>query len=252
MSSYLCLQRRCFDYHPWPLHRAILEPCRHESCQSLAAYVSLSWVLLFAAYTRILLVDMTAHCCLCVRRGAAVQKSVDFLTSNPANPGFVGFSFTYSGDEGALSGLAGAEGLLSFDYDRRVQMAGGGKAAAGLRAGLSARVAARNASAAIGGGRSLASQKIDSESYVAWPLDRIDQPYRPLDGQYTYQQTGKGVRLYEVGAGLQLNHEEFTGRAVKGYDFVTPFGSADDSVECDPEDWFYGYDTFVRCCCLHY
>jgi hypothetical protein len=175
-----------------------------------------------------------------------VQSSFDFSSTAAADPGFVGFSFTFGGDEAALSALASATGLLSLDHDRRVQRASGRTTATSVSAEeLFARAAARNASAALHG-RSLARQHIGHDSFAGWPLDRIDQPYWELDGQYSYQQTGKNVRLYVLGGGMQLNHKEFTGRAVKGYDFVTPFGSADDTIECDPADSEYGYTTFVR------
>jgi hypothetical protein len=184
-----------------------------------------------------------------------VLKSFDFSTGLSTNPGFLGFLFTFSGDESALAAFAGASGLLSLEHDRQVI---GAKVSSARRAtSIEELAAARNASAAFRD-RSLASQKIDTESDVAWPLDRIDQPDWPLDGQYTYEETGKGVRLYVVGGGIQLNHDEFKRRnggtrAVKGYDFMTPFGSADEAIECDPVAYPYGFGftTLVRSNFMH-
>jgi subtilisin family serine protease len=51
----------------------------------------------------------------------------------------------------------------------------------------------------------------------SWGLDRIDERRRPLDGRYTYNNTGSGVRVYVIDSGIRLSHNEFGGRAVAGY-----------------------------------
>lgn len=59
-----------------------------------------------------------------------------------------------------------------------------------------------------------------SVSAALWGLDRIDQKARPLDSSYTNTRTGQGVTAYIVDTGLNVNHNEFTGRVGTGRDFV--------------------------------
>jgi len=62
----------------------------------------------------------------------------------------------------------------------------------------------------------------------SWGLDRIDQRARPLDNSYTYNQTGVGVDVYCIDTGIRTTHTDFGGRAVAGYDAITPGGTAND------------------------
>ena len=48
-------------------------------------------------------------------------------------------------------------------------------------------------------------QRLENET-TSWGIDRIDGK---LDDKYHYTYTGKGVRVYIVDSGIQVNHDEF-------------------------------------------
>lgn len=50
-----------------------------------------------------------------------------------------------------------------------------------------------------------------------WGLDRIDARNLPLNSQYNYQTTGRGVHAYVIDSGLNTNHSEFRGRLGNGF-----------------------------------
>ena len=72
------------------------------------------------------------------------------------------------------------------------------------------------------------SQTIGSSG--PWGLDRIDDA-AGLDGSFGWANDGTGVFAYILDTGIQYNHAEFGGRAVKGADFAS--GSKGTGGDCD-------------------
>ncbi|WFE29362.1 S8 family peptidase [Solwaraspora sp. WMMD791] len=52
----------------------------------------------------------------------------------------------------------------------------------------------------------------------SWGLDRIDQRNRPLNSAYTYPSTASNVTAYIIDTGIRTTHNDFGGRASRGYD----------------------------------
>jgi len=68
------------------------------------------------------------------------------------------------------------------------------------------------------------------QPHASWGLDRIDQPYLPLNRFYGYHNNGEGVNAYVIDTGILPTHSEFVGRAVALYDAVDREGTA---VDCN-------------------
>jgi len=59
------------------------------------------------------------------------------------------------------------------------------------------------------------------QSNAVWGLDRISKREVDLDGNYKYESTsGSGVDAYIVDTGININHQDFAGRAIWGANFV--------------------------------
>ena len=68
----------------------------------------------------------------------------------------------------------------------------------------------------------------DTQTGATWGLDRSDQRAMPLNGGYTYDTTGAGVKAYVVDTGIRTTHAQFGGRAVGGYTAIADGRGAQD------------------------
>ena len=59
-----------------------------------------------------------------------------------------------------------------------------------------------------------------SEAVGSWGIDRIDQESLPLSGSFSPSHTGAGVNVYIIDTGIYATHNEFSGRASYGADYV--------------------------------
>ena len=68
----------------------------------------------------------------------------------------------------------------------------------------------------------------ETQSNATWGLDRVDQRAMPLDGSYTYDETGSGVTVYVIDTGVRATHVELAGRVTAGYSAVADgYGTGD-------------------------
>ncbi|MEN9885029.1 MAG: hypothetical protein RLZZ420_2246 [Bacteroidota bacterium] len=71
--------------------------------------------------------------------------------------------------------------------------------------------------------------KISATQFTApWGLDRIDQQAIPLSGSFTYETTGSTVDAYIFDTGIKLDHNEFVGRIMPGFNAITVGVAASD------------------------
>jgi subtilisin family serine protease len=61
-------------------------------------------------------------------------------------------------------------------------------------------------------------QVVRADQTVPWNLDRIDQPFLPLNGQYVVNTGAPKVHAYIVDTGIYSAHPEFGGRAANVFD----------------------------------
>ncbi|KAL4856963.1 Extracellular serine proteinase [Chlorella vulgaris] len=86
--------------------------------------------------------------------------------------------------------------------------------------------------------------KAGAAAGTPWGIDRIDQPFLPLDGRFDPGLDGKGVHVYILDTGLRTTHVDFVGRVGECVSFTSGAavtGRAGDMVEaanlaCLPDD----------------
>lgn len=83
----------------------------------------------------------------------------------------------------------------------------------------------------------------DTQSSAPAGLDRIDQMDLPLDTNYTYNRTGSGVTVYDVGPGVRTTHNEFGSRAFIAADIVASHSITDNCTVTSTNNDCDGHGT---------
>jgi subtilisin family serine protease len=60
-----------------------------------------------------------------------------------------------------------------------------------------------------------------TQTGATWGLDRIDQRDLPLDGNYTFNATGSGVKAYIIDTGIRATHTQIAGRVISGFTAIS-------------------------------
>ena len=69
---------------------------------------------------------------------------------------------------------------------------------------------------------------VDTQSNATWGLDRVDQSSLPLNGTYTYADTGAGVTAYIIDTGIRATHTQFAGRVAAGFSSIADANGTED------------------------
>ncbi|KAF0476776.1 subtilisin-like protein [Gigaspora margarita] len=81
-------------------------------------------------------------------------------------------------------------------------------------------------------------QRRATQNNPVWNLDRIDQEFRPLNGEFIYPDcAGSNIAIYIVDSGIDIRNPDFEGRAVYGKSVC------DGCIPCPFDD--YGHGTKV-------
>src|SRR6185369_2640394 len=60
-----------------------------------------------------------------------------------------------------------------------------------------------------------------TQTGATWGIDRIDQRDLPLNGTYTYNATGTGVKAYIIDTGIRATHTQLAGRVIYGFTAIS-------------------------------